>query len=73
LTGLELKRARQALGLTGAQFAKAFDVHETTLWRWENGRIRHNGKPTPVPETIAKLVEAALASPKMRRRLNITK
>ena len=49
MTADELRAARNQLGVSGAEFARAFDVSERTLRSWE-GAIR-NKRLIPVPRT----------------------
>ena len=71
MTGPELQQARKRLGVTGAEFARAFDVHERTLRSWE-GAI-HQGKLVPVPRAVAILTKLALKSQSIRRELGLAK
>ena len=43
MIGLEIKKLREALGLTQAQLAQLIGVHHLTVWKWENGQ----SVPTP--------------------------
>ena len=70
MTPGELKEARNTLGLTLVEFARAFDVNDRTVRGWENG-ARNGGKPTPVPRPIAVLVRLALKNASVRRELGI--
>ena len=70
MTREEFKQARAALGLTGAEFAAAFDVGPRTVRGWETGA--RNGKPALVPRPVAVLVRLALKSPSVRRELGIS-
>ena len=65
MTGPELQQARKRLGVTGAEFARAFEVHERTLRSWE-GSI-HKGRIVPVPRAVAILTRLALKDPSVRR------
>jgi DNA-binding transcriptional regulator YiaG len=71
MTGAELQKARKRLGVSGAEFARAFDVHERTLRSWE-GAI-HKGKLVPVPRTVAILTRLALNSASIRNELGLAK
>jgi DNA-binding transcriptional regulator YiaG len=51
MTPEELRQAREALGLTAVQFAKAFDVNERTLRAWEKG-----GQRGPIPKLVSVVV-----------------
>jgi DNA-binding transcriptional regulator YiaG len=52
MTPTELKAAREALGLSGARLAKALEVYERTVWRWEAGTA-------PIPRAVVILMELA--------------
>ena len=69
MTPDELKQARAALGLTGEQLARVFDVHMRTVRAWEAG-VR-DGKPYPIPLSVAVLVRLALKNASVRRELGI--
>ena len=71
MTGPELQQLRKRLGVTGAEFAKAFEVHERTLRSWE-GSI-HKGRLVPVPRAVAILTRLALKDASVRRELGLTK
>jgi transcriptional regulator with XRE-family HTH domain len=71
MTADELRQARSQLGVSGAEFARAFDVSERTLRSWE-GAI-HNKRLIPVPRTVAILTKLALKNPSIRRELGLTK
>jgi transcriptional regulator with XRE-family HTH domain len=70
MTPGELREARNALGLTLVEFARAFDVNDRTVRGWENG-TRNGGKLTPIPRPIAVLVRLALKNHTVRRELGI--
>ena len=40
MTGQELRRRREALGLSQAQLAALVGVHANTVARWERGEVR---------------------------------
>ena len=44
-TALELKRELRRAGITARAFAAAIGVHETTLCRWEKGRVMTRDRP----------------------------
>ena len=69
MTPHEFKQARAALGLTGVEFARAFDVADRTVRAWEAGQ--RDGKPAPIPRPITVLVRLALKMPSVRRELGI--
>lgn len=69
MTPEEFRQARAELGLTGVQFARAFDVADRTVRAWEAGM--RDGKPAPIPRPIAVLVRLALKMPSVRRELGI--
>jgi DNA-binding transcriptional regulator YiaG len=69
MTREKLRTAREALGLTQAEFAQAFDVNIRTVKAWEAGH--HNDKPVPVPRLVAILVRLALKHASVRRELGI--
>jgi DNA-binding XRE family transcriptional regulator len=69
MTPEELRAARAAFGLTGAEFAQAFDVTARTVRGWEAGH--RDGKPAPIPRPIAVLVRLALKHASVRRELGI--
>jgi DNA-binding XRE family transcriptional regulator len=70
MTPEEFRRARAELGLTGEEFAAAFDVASRTVRAWEAGK--RDGKPAPIPRPIAVLVRLALKNATVRRELGIT-
>lgn len=49
MTGEELRRIRQRLGLTQARLAERLAVTSTTVARWERGEV-------PIREPMARLV-----------------
>jgi DNA-binding transcriptional regulator YiaG len=59
VTGQDIKREREKLGLTQGQFAAVLGVAENTVWRWEAGE-RH---PHPI---VLKAVQTALRDLKAR-------
>jgi transcriptional regulator with XRE-family HTH domain len=65
----ELKSARESLGLTQAQFAKAFAVSLRAVGGWEQGE--RNGRPHAIPPPIALLVQMAIKHANVRRELGI--
>ena len=67
MTADELRQARNRLGVSGAEFARAFDVSERTLRSWE-GAI-HNKRLIPVPRAVAILTKLALKNPSIRLEL----
>jgi DNA-binding transcriptional regulator YiaG len=73
LTGEELQKARNTLGVSGAKFAAAFDVSERTLRGWERGQRYRSGAPVDVPLAVALLTELALKDSSVRRRLGFGK
>ena len=52
--GLPVKAIRKATGLSQAQFAKAVDVHVTTLQNWEQGRREPSGPAKALLRAIKK-------------------
>ena len=69
MTPDELRQARAALGLTGLELANALDVSDRTVRAWESGT--RDGKPSPIPQSIAVLVRLALKYASVRRELGI--
>jgi transcriptional regulator with XRE-family HTH domain len=59
MTGKDIKRERENLGLSQAQLAQLVGVAENTVWRWEAGRRI----PHPV---VLKAVNNALAEVRER-------
>lgn len=43
MTGQELKQARVKMKMTRRELARKLGVTETTLYRWETGRVRIQG------------------------------
>lgn len=39
MTGEEIRRARQILGLSQEELAQKLGIHKNTLWKYENGAI----------------------------------
>jgi putative transcriptional regulator len=66
----ELKAAREKLGVTQVEFAKALEVSLRTLSGWEQGVRNDNTKHT-IPAPVALLVKLALRHPVVRRELGI--
>jgi transcriptional regulator with XRE-family HTH domain len=54
MTGKDIKREREKLGLSQAALAKLLGVAENTVWRWEVGQR----KPHPV---VLKAIQTVLA------------
>lgn len=69
MTPDEVKTAREALGLTQAGFAKAFQVSPRAIGGWEQGM--RNGREHAIPAPVALLVRFALKHPEIRRELGI--
>ena len=70
MTGDELKAARERLGLSAQGFADAFGVSDgRTVRGWESGE--RNGRPAPVPATVALLTRLALHFDEVRKFLKI--
>jgi DNA-binding transcriptional regulator YiaG len=69
VTPEQLKSAREKLGLTQPEFAKAFDVSLRAVGGWEQG-VR-NGRAHTIPAPVALLVKMALRHPNVRRELGI--
>ena len=69
MTPEEFRRARAELGLTGVEAGRAFDVSDRTVRGWESGM--RDGKPTPIPRTVAVLMRLALKHASVRRDLGI--
>jgi len=69
MTPEEIKAAREKLGLTQAEFAKAFQVSPRAIRGWEHGE--RNGRPHAIPPVIALLVKFAVKHATVRRELGI--
>ena len=69
MTPEELKAAREQLGLTQVEFAKAFDVSLRAVTGWEQG-VR-NGREHAIPAPVALLVKTALRHRVVRLELGI--
>jgi DNA-binding transcriptional regulator YiaG len=69
MTPDEIKAARAKLGLTQAEFAKAFQIDVRTVGGFEQGE--RNGRPSRLPAPVALLVRLALRHPMVRRELGI--
>jgi transcriptional regulator with XRE-family HTH domain len=69
MTPEEIKAAREALGLTQIEFAKAFQVSPRALRGWEHGE--RNGRPHAIPPVVALLVKFAVKHATIRRELGI--
>jgi transcriptional regulator with XRE-family HTH domain len=65
----EIKAAREALGLTQVEFAKAFQVSPRAIRGWEHGE--RNGRPHAIPPVVALLVKFAVKHATIRRELGI--
>ena len=51
--GLPVRAIRKATGLSQTQFAKAIDVHVTTLQNWEQGRREPTGPAKALLRALA--------------------
>ena len=61
-TGGELsRRAREAVGLGQAAFARLLGLHNTTVWYWEHGQREPNRRMRSVLRLVAALPEQAVA------------
>ena len=69
MTPDEIKAARETLGLTQVEFAKAFQVSPRAIRGWEHGE--RNGRPHAIPPVVALLVKFAVKHPMIRRELGI--
>jgi DNA-binding transcriptional regulator YiaG len=69
MTPEELKAAREKLGLSQSEFAKAFQVSLRAVGGWEQGT--RNGREHAIPEPVALLVKFALKHPTVRLELGI--
>lgn len=69
MTPEEFKAAREKLGITQIEFAKAFQVSPRAVGGWEQGE--RNGRPHHIPAPVALLVRFALKHPMIRRELGI--
>jgi transcriptional regulator with XRE-family HTH domain len=69
MTPEEIKGAREKLGLTQVEFAKAFQVSPRAIRGWEHGE--RNGRPHAIPPVVALLVKFAVKHPTIRRELGI--
>lgn len=58
--GLPVKEIRKATGLSQAKFAKAIDVHVTTLQNWEQGRFTPPGTALCLMKLIVKHPELSM-------------
>ncbi len=55
------RRAREAVGLGQAAFARLIGVHNTTVWYWEQGQREPNRRMRTVLLLVAAMPEEALA------------
>lgn len=69
MTPVEVKAARETLGLTQVEFAKAFQVSPRAVGGWEQGA--RDGHKHAIPAVVALLVRFALKHPEIRRELGI--
>ena len=69
MTPKTLKAARAALGLTQAEFAKAFQISQRAIGGWEQGE--RNEHAHAIPARVALLVRFVLNHPMIRRELGI--
>jgi DNA-binding transcriptional regulator YiaG len=60
MTGPEVRKRREAMGLTQGEFAELLGVALNTVSRWELGRIQ-------IADRSARLIELATAGNKARR------
>ncbi len=62
MTGKDIKREREDLGLTQAALAELVGVAENTVWRWEAGlRIPHPVVLKAVQNTLVEARQRGLA------------
>ena len=54
----ELRRRREALGLSVGQLAHEFRVESSTIWRWENGKGPPRGLMSVGADAILKRLES---------------
>lgn len=59
MTGAELRRLREGLGLTVPELAERIGVHWTTVYRWERGQVAIS---EPVAQLVRLLVKLKLKS-----------
>jgi transcriptional regulator with XRE-family HTH domain len=69
MTPKQLRAARRGLGLTQAEFAKAFQISPRAIGGWEQGE--RNGHAHAIPAPVALLVKFALKHRMIRRQLGI--
>lgn len=50
LTAKEVKKIRDAMGLSQEEFGELIDVHQTRISEWENGKYR------PSPRTSKEII-----------------
>ena len=55
LRGVEVKKAREQLGMSLSEFAQVVGVNRMTVWRWEDGRVM-------APDLTLALVQAMVRS-----------
>ena len=69
MTPAQLRQARRELGISGGELGIALDVSDRTVRAWESGQ--RDGKPCPIPRSMAVLVRLALINASVRRELGI--
>jgi DNA-binding transcriptional regulator YiaG len=69
VTPRQFKAAREQLGVSQEEFAKAFEVSLRAVGGWEQG-VR-NGREHTIPAPVALLVKLALKHPVVRLELGI--
>lgn len=58
MSGADLKRRREALGLSVYELAQEFEVLPTTIYRWENGTVPLKGLTAIGADVVLKRLEA---------------
>lgn len=64
MSGPAVREVRRALGLTQAELAELFGVHEVTVGRWERGELRPSNWQADALEVLRAAPE--LAAPGLR-------
>ena len=57
----QIKKARDRLGESQAQFAKRFGVNQSTIQRWEKGRAPESGMAAALIQRVLSEIKEAMA------------
>jgi DNA-binding XRE family transcriptional regulator len=70
MSPVELRAARQSLGLSIVELAQVLDVSERTIRVWEKGHYKH--RPAVVPHVAGLVLRLAVKYAVVRRELGLS-